>query len=209
MSDLKLNLGCGYRKLDGYVNIDKFDVVMPDLVLDLEMMPWPFETASVAEIRLVHVLEHLGQSPDQFLGIMAEIYRVCRDNAPVLITVPHHRSESFAGDPTHVRAITAKGISLFSKDYCRAFTEQGWANTQLAEYLNVDFGIAKITYDLTPEWRQRVKSGLIAIAELNHAITTYNNVVEQVRFELRVIKSTATQDALGRTKDGNLAFSWS
>jgi hypothetical protein len=206
MSELKLNLGCGSRKLAGHVNIDKFGFCKPDLVLDLEVLPWPFETGSVGEIQAIHVLEHLGRDADVFLAIMAEMYRVCRDNAPVLITVPHHRSESFVGDPTHVRPITAKGISLFSKDYCRAFTEQGWSNTRLAEYLDIDFAIARITYDLTPGWREQVRAGRISNADLNHAITSYNDVVEQVRFELRVVKSAATQDALGHTKDGNLSF---
>ncbi len=81
MEGLKLNLGCGRRKLDGYVNIDKSPVFAPDVVLDLEALPWPFETGSVSEILAIHVLEHLGQKTDTFLGIIAEMYRVCRDTA--------------------------------------------------------------------------------------------------------------------------------
>jgi hypothetical protein len=207
MSGLKLNLGCGNRKLASYINIDISEAVAPDLLLDLETPPWPFETGTVEEIQALHVLEHLGSSTEIFLGIIKEMYRVCADNALVVVMVPHHRSESFAGDPTHVRTITAKGMSMFSKDYCRAFAEHGWSNTRLAEYLDVDFGIVSIIYDLTPFWRQRVVAKTITIDELSHAATTYNDVIEQVTMRLRVVKSPQTQEAIGHT-DGNVAVSF-
>ena len=202
---LRLNLGCGARKMAGYVNVDQEPSVEPDLLVDLEAFPWPFETGAVSEIQMLHVLEHLGQQPETFFGIMREIYRICRDNAAVRILVPHHRSESYAGDPTHVRPITAKAISMFSKDYCRAFAEQGWSNTRLAEYLDVDFGIESITCVLTPYWRKQLQDGAIDINEINHAVVTYNNVVEQVDFLLRIVKSSETQERLGHS-DGNLTY---
>jgi predicted SAM-dependent methyltransferase len=56
---MKLNLGCGFNKLDGFVNVDKQAACQPDMVLDLERLPWPFEDASVSEVAAFHVLEHL------------------------------------------------------------------------------------------------------------------------------------------------------
>jgi len=202
---LRLNLGCGTRKMAGFLNVDKEASVQPDLLVDLEAVPWPFASDAVAEVQMLHVLEHLGQEPQKFFDIMCEIHRVCRDNAAVRIVVPHHRSESYASDPTHVRPVTAKGISMFSKYYCRAFAEQGWSNTPLAEYLDIDFGIEKIIYVLTPYWRQRLRDGVIDMSEINHATNSYNNVVEQVDFALRIVKSKATQDALGHS-DGNIKY---
>ena len=58
MSYLKLNLGCGNNKYDGFLNVDKFGE--PDIKWDLEKFPWPWEDNSVDEIRIIHVLEHLG-----------------------------------------------------------------------------------------------------------------------------------------------------
>ena len=202
---LRLNLGCGARRMAGYLNVDKEASVRPDLLVDLEVFPWPFESDAVTEIQMLHVLEHLGHETQKFFGVMCEIYRVCSDNAVVRILAPHHRSESYAGDPTHVRPITAKGISMFSKDFCRAFAERGWSNTRLAEYLDVDFGIERITYALTPYWRERLRDGSIDMSEINHAVVTFNNVVEQIEFVLRAVKSKATQDRLGHS-DGNLAY---
>src|ERR1700677_1021370 len=83
--NMKLNLGCGGQILDGWVNVDKFG--KPDQVFDLESFPWPWADNSVDEILLSHVLEHLGQSPQVFIAIMRELYRVCRDGATLHIRV--------------------------------------------------------------------------------------------------------------------------
>ncbi len=76
MADLlKLNLGSGKNPLPGYINVDKFGV--PDVLHDLETFPWPWETSSVGEVVLRHVLEHLGETTAIYFGIIKELYRVC------------------------------------------------------------------------------------------------------------------------------------
>ena len=83
---MKLNLGCGPPKLPGYLNVDRYGE--PDLRLDLEQFPWPWASDSVDEVLASHVLEHLGTTPDAFIGVMKELYRVCRNGAEVRIAVP-------------------------------------------------------------------------------------------------------------------------
>jgi len=88
---MKLNLGCGQNKLQGYVNTDREPAVKPDVLMDLEKFPWPFEDDSVDEVVAFHVLEHVGATSEMFVRIMQELYRVCRAGAEVRIAVPHPR----------------------------------------------------------------------------------------------------------------------
>ena len=44
---LKLNLGSGSRHMPGYLNVDKSDMFNPDVVWDLESIPWPFRTSYI------------------------------------------------------------------------------------------------------------------------------------------------------------------
>lgn len=184
----KLNLGCGQNLKEGYVNVDKFDSFSPDVVWDLEVTPWPFETGSVEEIHMHHVLEHLGAQTEVFLGIMKELYRICAPNAIVHIAVPHPRSDGFVSDPTHVRPINEHILSLFSKEKNREWKELGWPNTPLATYLDIDFEMASLQFDLMPHWWQKFNAGELSDDEFEFAKQSYFNVINEIRVELRAIK---------------------
>jgi hypothetical protein len=177
---MRLDLGAGNKRRPGYISVDKYG--SPDQKVDLEVFPWPWETSSVSEVLLLHVLEHLGKDADTFLGIMQELYRVCKNGADIKVVVPHPRHDFFLGDPTHVRPIMPATFSLFSKKYCELFRKEGNANTPLADYLNVDFDIVETRVLPDKQFEHRT------IEELNALERLYNNVIQEYQIDLKVVK---------------------
>jgi hypothetical protein len=186
MSGLRLNLGCGQKRLDGYINVDRFGE--PDLRHDLESVPWPWPDDAVSEIIMEHVLEHLGRDPTVYLDIWKEMYRVCRDGATILIVVPHHRHEYFYDDPTHVRAVTANGMHLFSQRLNRQAAAQGLSNTPLALYLGIDFELVDVKLIPSDPWRTLQAQNPAAAESIWRHNALYNNIIEQVDIVLRAVK---------------------
>jgi ubiquinone/menaquinone biosynthesis C-methylase UbiE len=96
---MKLDLGCGTRKKEGFVGVDsiKFDGV--DVVLDLGKEKWPWENDSVDEIHASHFMEHL--TAEERVFCVNEMYRVMKKGAKATIVVPHWASSRAYGDMTH------------------------------------------------------------------------------------------------------------
>jgi hypothetical protein len=186
---LKLNLGSGQNPLADYLNVDKFGT--PDLKWDLEQFPWPWETSSVSDVVMNHVLEHLGREMNVYFGIVKELYRVCRDGGVIQIAVPHPRHDDFLNDPTHVRPITAASWDLFSKAKNREWRERHVSNTPLGEYLDVDFEIVDAVHVLDHVWWKKLDSGAITDQQVGEYAKQLNNVVKEIRLKIKVIKPAA------------------
>ena len=92
-----LNLGCGQKKLPHAINVDIRKSVDPDLVLDMDLIPWPFASESFREVFASDVVEHC----KDVIRVMEEVHRVCRENAIVHVTVPHFSCANAFSDPTH------------------------------------------------------------------------------------------------------------
>lgn len=97
-----LILGAGSKNISNFLNstITTIDIrpnVGASVVWDLNQTPWPFTDDSFDYVLGEHILEHL----DDTTKTMEEIYRICRSNAQVEITVPYFRSKWQAIDPTH------------------------------------------------------------------------------------------------------------
>jgi predicted SAM-dependent methyltransferase len=185
---MKLNLGCGDKKLPGFVNCDSQAACNPDRLVDLEALPWPFDDNCADEIVLSHVLEHLGESCRVYLGIIKELYRVCAPDAIVRIAVPHPRHDDFLTDPTHVRPILPDQFYLFSKKANAEWRAGGYANTPLAVYLDVDFQVEDVEWVVDDIWMARLQQGEITKDDLTIAARHQNNVLKEARIKLRVNK---------------------
>jgi SAM-dependent methyltransferase len=106
---LKVNLGCGNQPKRGFVQLDRYPGEHVDIVHDLNEFPYPFETDSVDEIWMFHVLEHL---PDT-CRVLEEIHRILKLGAVADIFVPYYNSVGAYTDPTHVRFFTLQTFDYF------------------------------------------------------------------------------------------------
>ena len=185
---MRLNLGCGSKILDGWHNVDKYPTFSPNQLVDLEVFPWPWPDSSVDEVLLCHVLEHLGAATDVYLGIIRELYRVCRDEAKIVIVVPHPRHDNFLGDPTHVRPITPAVLRLFDQQANRECEAAGHSNSPLGLYLGVDFRIKSLAFQPDQPWLGRYQRGEIDRDQLAEAERVHCNVIKEITIVWEAVK---------------------
>lgn len=192
---MKLNLGCGSRHLEGWLNIDTVAALQPDRVMDLERTPWDLPTDSAEEVLLNHVLEHLGASTGSFLGVMGELYRVCRDGALIRINVPHPLHEHYRTDPSHVRPITPQTLSMFSQAECDQAAAVASPMTPWAHILGVDFELASVEYvaDAHTETLLRERGLLRPDDKAADFAEIFANLIAEIRIELRVRKAAGVR----------------
>lgn len=95
----RLDLGCGRSKTEGFFGVDQFDLPGVDLVHNLEEFPWPLPDNYARAVVISHFWEHV--KPWLTLRFMAELHRVCQDEAHVMIAGPYGVEFRFVQDPTH------------------------------------------------------------------------------------------------------------
>ncbi len=81
----KLNLGCGWDYKKGYLNIDSNSLVNPDIIYDLNNLPYPFKKNQFKEIYCSHVIEHLYNN----FKVISELHRILKVNGLLILKVPH------------------------------------------------------------------------------------------------------------------------
>lgn len=102
--DLKLDLGCGLSKKEGFFGIDIRKAPGVDQVLDLRKTPWKIKgkviaAGSVSEIHTSHFVEHL-TAPER-IKFVNEVWRVLKVGGHAFIVTPHWASCRAFGDLTH------------------------------------------------------------------------------------------------------------
>jgi SAM-dependent methyltransferase len=94
-----IELGCGAKRVEGRITIDKRDLPGVDIVADLEDgLPF-LPDRSVDAIHCRSVLEHV----EHFERLMSEILRVLKDDGAAHIFVPHFSNPYYYSDYTHKR----------------------------------------------------------------------------------------------------------
>lgn len=115
-AEMKANLGCGRRPMDGWVNVDCVPLPGVDLVANLDdpdkvTLPWADD--SVEEFALVHVIEHIRYP----LPLMEELWRTAKADAKLTIACPYGSTDDADEDPTHVRRMFLQSFGYFGQPF--------------------------------------------------------------------------------------------
>lgn len=94
---MKINVGCGNDKKEGYLNIDSEASAKPDKKVNLDKYPWPFKANSCDEFYCSHVLEHL-QEPVKAIN---EMHRILKKGGELVVIAPFYASPGAFYDLTH------------------------------------------------------------------------------------------------------------
>jgi len=107
-----LDVGCGVKKYPGAIGIDRIAGTAADALVDLDRFPYPFRDSSFAEVRAVHVIEHVAD----VIRTVEEFHRLLRDGGKVYIATPHYTDFSSFCDPTHRWHLNSYSLRYFGED---------------------------------------------------------------------------------------------
>lgn len=170
-SGLKLDLGCGDRKQEGFFGVDKFKTPSTDKVVDLMKFPWPWTDGSVSEVYSSHFFEHVpGRLRPKF---MDELYRVLKKGGKATIVVPYGGNNRAVQDFTHEwPPVVAESFLYFNKKWR---TENKLTHGDYAMKCDFDFGYG---FALSTDWAARSQDAQ------TFAMQHYVNVASDIQVTL-------------------------
>jgi hypothetical protein len=128
---IKLDLGCGSKKREGFVGCDQYAMEGVDHVFNIGYDIWPFEDNSVDEAHASHFIEHLNTK--ERVHFFNELYRVMDNGAKATIITPHWASNRAYGDMTHQWPPVAEMFFYYLKQEWRdsqaPHTDKKWNKT--------------------------------------------------------------------------------
>lgn len=117
---MKLNIGCGETKLEGFINIDMEPSAMPDLIVDIRTGKLPYEDNSVEEIYCIHNIEHIEYRLQR--QVLTEMWRVLEKDGKLILAYPEFEKcaenfiKNYKGMKDFFRA-TLYGLQRYQGDY--------------------------------------------------------------------------------------------
>lgn len=162
---VKLDLGCGQNKREGFLGVDIADCPGVDVVHDLRQTPWPWADESVSEVFSSHFFEHL-TGPER-MAFMEELYRILVPGGKARIVTPYYSSMRAVQDPTHAWPPVCEASYLYFN--------KGWREAnRLNHYpITVDFDFV-YGYAMRPDVANRHEEAR------NFMVQNYLNAVQDL-----------------------------
>jgi len=108
----QLNMGCGYEKLRGFVNLDSEKKRNPDLLWNLDKYPYPFKDNTFDYVRASNIMEHIIDIKKS----IEELHRITKETGSIQIIVPHYNHIDAYTDVTHIHFFSPDSFDVFVKN---------------------------------------------------------------------------------------------
>jgi SAM-dependent methyltransferase len=112
---MNINLGCGDKRVDGFLGVDRYPAQAVELLCDVERS-LPFRDSTIDAIHLDNLIEHVLD----ITGLMRELVRVARSGARITIITPHFSSLGSWMDPTHLHHLSYFSMNHYEHEYLHA-----------------------------------------------------------------------------------------
>jgi SAM-dependent methyltransferase len=161
---LKVDLGCGPTKPDGFIGVDIGYQPGVDIVADLNRR-FPFADSSIDLVRAHDTVEHLHDR----LHTMNEIWRICKHGASVELLVPSTDGRGAFQDPTHVSYWNINSFRYYCIEFpaylnlCQKYGFKGQFSLASSEHIESEDQVIHVLARLTaikenesPDWIQEI-----------------------------------------------------
>jgi predicted SAM-dependent methyltransferase len=124
---MNLDIACGpHKQAPDWIGMDIQSLPGVDIVHDLNLRPWPFESDSIDLAHAWHIVEHIPPvsvtsvgTRFPFIAFMNECWRVLKIGAIIDIECPYGGSDGFYHDPTHCNPVTEVTWQYFAPQHHR------------------------------------------------------------------------------------------
>jgi cyclopropane fatty-acyl-phospholipid synthase-like methyltransferase len=171
---VRIDLGCGPNKKEGFLGVDQYEMKCVDVVCNLGKEKWPWEDNSVDEVHSAHFLEHLTNLNDAWerTHFFNEMHRVMKKGAKATLIFPHWCSNRYYGDPTHKEPFSEMGFYYLSKE---------WRDTQ-APHTDSKWNPNGYSCDFSCSWGYQLRPDIVTRNQdyQQNAMSNYKEVIQDI-----------------------------
>ncbi|WP_318245299.1 class I SAM-dependent methyltransferase [Paenibacillus gallinarum] len=190
---MRIDLGCGNRKLPGCIGIDRFPYDAVDIIHDMNE-PLPFEDNSVSYIMASHSLQYV----HHLQPVLEEIYRVCKHGAIVCIIAPYAHVTAHMTNPHFKQFFNEHSPRYWTQDPHYYVDQEeylfrqdtSWSLAEAEQEIRMDFRLLHLEFFYFPIYSayDPLELSLLRQSQLN--------VAYQIMYQLVVIKEDISPEGL-------------
>lgn len=114
---IKLDLGCGGHKQEGFLGMDMRKTPCVDIVHNIQEFPFPLPDECCSVILASHIIEHINPANQTVLKLFNELWRIMEVGGQLWISLPYGMSHGYIQDPTHCNPCNESTWQYFDPDF--------------------------------------------------------------------------------------------